>query len=102
MNNPQLMPVLSLIDQAQRNNRVGQLRAEDVTNVMGGAASAAVVAPVVNVQNDNSELQEGLGELHEVVENLSGQLESGLHVIFVFDGPEGFESNYRKYKKLKS
>ncbi len=102
VNNPQLMPVLSLIDQAQRNNRVGQLRAEDVTNVMGGAASAAVVAPVVNVQNDNSELQEGLGELHEVVENLSGQLESGLHVIFVFDGPEGFESNYRKYKKLKS
>lgn len=102
VNNPQLMPVLSLIDQAQRNNRVGQLRAEDVTNVMGGAASAAVVAPVVNVTSDNSELREGLEALQGAVDTLNVNLEDGLGLNFVFDGPNGFDAKYRQFKKLKS
>ena len=101
VNNRQLMPVLSLIDQAQRDNRVGQLRADDVMNVMGGAASSAVVAPVVNVTSDNSELREGLEALQGAVDTLNVNLEDGLGLNFVFDGPNGFDAKYRQFKRLK-
>lgn len=55
VNNPQLLPALQLIDQAQRNNTVASLTATDVSRAVGGG-NTAVVAPVVNVTTDNEEL----------------------------------------------
>lgn len=102
VNNRQLMPVFTLLDQAQRSNRVGSLRAEDVTNVMGGPAAATVVAPVVNVQNDNEELKAGIEELGGVMVTLTERLDEGIEAYAVIDGPNGLYKALKKYERLIS
>ena len=102
VNNRQLMPVFSLIDQAQRNNRVGTLKAEDVTNVMGGPAAAAVITPIINVNNDNAELQEGIGLLNSAVLLLRDKLDEGIEAYAVMDGPKGLYKSFKKYERLIS
>ena len=100
VNNRQLMPVFSLLDQAQRNNRVASLRAEDVTNVMGGPASQ-VIAPIVNVQApDNSELHGTLEKVCETQDRLADQLEQGIGVDFPIDGENGLYRRLRRYEDL--
>ena len=100
VNNPQLMPVFSLLDQAQRNNRVASLRAEDVTNVMGGPASQ-VVAPIVNVQApDNSELHGTLEKVCEMQDRLATQLEQGIGVDIPIDGENGVYRKIKRYENL--
>ena len=49
VNNPNVLPFLNFLDQAQRNNTVGSLTAEDVSRSMGAGGSAQVVTPIVNV-----------------------------------------------------
>ena len=98
VNNRQLMPVFSLIDQAQRSNRVASLRAEDVTNVMGGPASAAVIAPIVNVQTDNEELLAELADLRDTNRELRECIEEGIGLEFPMDS---FHRSYRHFLKLR-
>ena len=102
VNNQQLMPVFSLIDQAQRNNRVGTLKAEDVTNVMCGPAAAAVITPTINVNNDNEELQEGIELLNGTVLLLKDKLDEGIEAYAVMDGPKGLYKALKKYERLIS
>lgn len=99
VNNRQLMPVLSLIDQAQRNNRVGSLRAEDVTKVMGGPA-AEVITPIVNVHTDNEELREAVDAHREATERLLDRLDEGIDAYAVIDGPRGLYNSLKKYENL--
>ena len=99
VNNRQLMPVFSLLDRAQRNNRVGSLRAEDVTNVMGGPA-AQVVAPIVNIQNDNEELHDTLEKVCETQDRLAAQLEEGIGVDVPIDGENGIYRKIKRYENL--
>lgn len=102
VNNPAIMPLLSFIDQAQRNNTVGSLTVEDVSRSMGGQAAAQVVAPIVNVQSDNGELQAGLENLGEVVDTLRKRLDDGIEAYTVMDGPNGLYKSLRKYERLIS
>ena len=100
VNNRQLMPVFSLLDQAQRNNRVASLRAEDVTNVMGGPASQ-LIAPIVNVQApDNSELHGTLEKVCETQDRLADQLEQGIGVDIPIDGENGIYRRLKRYENL--
>ena len=99
VNNRQLAPMFNLIDQAQRQNRVASLRAEDVTNVMGGPAST-VVAPVVNVQTDNSELAGTMDETRNVLDRLATQLELGIGVDIPIPGENGMYHRMKQYENL--
>lgn len=100
VNNRQLMPVFSLLDQAQRNNRVASLRAEDVTNVMGGPASQAIV-PIVNVQApDNSELNSTMEKVCETQDRLATQLEQGIGIDIPIDGENGMYRKMKRYENL--
>ena len=99
VNNRQLLPVLSLIDQAQKSNRVASLKAEDVTNVMGGPA-AQIVAPIVNIKNDNEELHGTLEKVNETQERLLWQIEQGIGVDVPIDGENGIYRQLRKYENL--
>ena len=100
VNNQQLMPVFSLLDQAQRNNRVASLRAEDVTNVMGGPA-AKIVAPIVNVQEpNNEELIDTLATVRETQDRLATQLEQGIGVDVPIDGENGIYRQLKRYENL--
>lgn len=101
VNNRQLMLVFSLIDQAQRNNRVASLRAEDVTNVMGGPA-AAVVTPIVNVQTDNKEIRETMEASRVATEKLVKEIEDGIVAYPVIDGPKGLYRKLKTYERLIS
>ena len=100
VNNQQLLPMFNLLDQAQRNNRVGTLRAEDVTNVMGGPA-AQVIAPIVNVQApDNEELIDTLATVRETQDRLATQLEQGIGVDIPIDGENGIYRQMKRYENL--
>ena len=100
VNNPQILPALQLIDQAQRNNTVASLTADDVSRAVG-AGSTAVVAPVVNVNTDNDELNRVISDVATVVDSLNTILSTGIKADVNIDGPNGLDAQYRKYKRLK-
>ena len=100
VNNPNLLPILTLIDQYQRSNKVASLTAADVTNVMGGPAAATVVSPVINVQSDNSELEDVLGSIRDTNSRLAVQLENGIGVDVPIDGENGIYRRLREYENL--
>lgn len=101
VNNPQLLPALQLIDAAQRNNTVASLTAQDVSRAMG-TGSAAVVAPVVNVNADNEQVGESLDNVNSTIEKLNEQLNLGIKSYVVITGPDGFDRKWSQYKKMKS
>lgn len=101
VNNPQLLPALRLIDAAQRNNTVASLTAQDVSRAMG-TGSAAVVAPVVNVNADNEQVGASLDNVSSTIERLNEQLNLGIKSYVVITGPDGFDRKWSQYKKMKS
>ena len=101
VNNPQLLPALQLIDAAQRNNTVASLTAQDVSRAMG-TGSAAVVAPVVNVNTDNEQVGASLDNVSSTIEKLNEQLNLGIKSYVVITGPNGLDHRWNEYKKMKS
>lgn len=101
VNNPQLLPALQLIDAAQRNNTVASLTAQDVSRAMG-TGSAAVVAPVVNVNADNELVGASLDNVSSTIERLNEQLNLGIKSYVVITGPDGFDRKWSLYQKMKS
>ena len=102
VNNPQVLPALQLIDEAQRNNTVGSLTAADISRSLGQGGATVVSAPSVTVNTDNSELNATLGEARDVIDQLSLVLAQGIHAECYIDGELGIARNLDHYKKLKS
>lgn len=73
--NSSLRPVFSLIDEAQRNNRVASLTAEDVSRSLGKGSTLAY-APQVTVNTDNSGLRDTLDNANDVIGRLSERIET--------------------------
>lgn len=97
VNSPAVRPVLDFLDMAQRNNRVGSLTADDISRQLGQGGSA-VVAPVVNVNNDNEELRQSLDETREVNSRLLEIIEEkGINIDFPMDS---FDRSYKHFLKL--
>lgn len=97
VNNPNVRPVLDFLDMAQRNNRVGSLTADDISRQLGQGGSA-VVAPVVNVNNDNEELRQSLDDSRMVNSRLLDVIENnGIKVDFPMDS---FDKSYKHFKKI--
>ena len=97
VNNPAVRPVLDFLDMAQKNNRVGSLTADDISRQLGQGGSA-VVAPVVNVNNDNEELRESLNRSSDVNEELLTIIKNrGIHIDFPL---EPFDREYEHFKDL--
>ncbi len=97
--NPAILPFLNFLDQAQRNNTVGSLTAQDVSRSMGAGGSAQVVAPIVNIQSDNAELREALDRSSQVSERLDETLKDGIGVIWDMDE---FDRRKRHYDKNRN
>lgn len=98
--NPAIMPFLSLIDQAQKNNTVGSLTMQDISRSMGAGGSAQVVAPIVNVQTDNEDLRIAVDANREATELLVQRLDEGIEAYSVIDGPKGLYHNLKLYERL--
>lgn len=100
VNNPNVLPFLNFLDQAQRNNTVGALTAEDVSRSMGVGGSAQVITPIVNVQTDNEELRDTLEQVRDTQDRLATQLEQGIGVDVPIEGENGIYRKFKRYENL--
>lgn len=78
--NPAILPFLQFLDQAQRNNTVGSLTAQDVSRSMG-TGDTRLIAPIVNVNTDNTELHSTLERTNDSIDRLNKRLEKPLPAV---------------------
>lgn len=99
VNNSSIRPALDLIDRAQRTNTVGSLTADDITRSLG-QGSSAVVAPVVNVNNDNTEVRQSLDGVNAAVSRLTQTLDDGIEVEVPISGRRGLHRRLQDYQRI--
>lgn len=97
--NPNIMPVLSLIDRAQRNNTVASITAADVSRAVSApaatAANTAAGSPAVQFIDTANE------RTAEAIERLNESLEAGIHASVSITGDDGFERQWTRYNRMK-
>lgn len=101
VNNPNILPMLQLIDNAQRNNTIGGLTANDVTRQLGQGGTA-VVAPVVNVNTDNSDMAATMEGVAETMEKLNNTIKDGIPANVYLDGNDGLMHRIKQYNRLEA
>ena len=99
VNNSSIRPALDLIDRAQRTNTVGSLTADDITRSLG-QGSSTVVAPVVNVNNDNTEVRQSLDGVNAAVSRLTQTLDDGIEVEVPISGRRGLHRRLQDYQRI--
>lgn len=99
VNNSSIRPALDLIDRAQRTNTVGSLTADDITRSLG-QGSSAVVAPVVNVNNDNTEVRQSLDGVNSAVTRLNENIERGIKADVSIAGRDGIDRKLNEYHRM--
>lgn len=101
--NPNVLPVLQLIDHAQRTNRIAQLTAADVSRAIAAplatSANTAATADVAALQVAESGVNGGA--TNEVLTRLTEQMDRGIKAVVVIDGPEGLDRQWTLYNKMK-
>ena len=98
VSNPNVLPLLQFLDQAQRNNTVGSLTSEDISRQLSGG-NGAVVAPVVNVNTDNEEMRESIDRMNDTIDDLNETIKDGINTKFDMDD---FEKNWNHHNKTKN
>ena len=95
--NPYLLPIFQLIGQAERTNTGVSLTADDVgpSNGAPAATAAAITGGTTTVQVVRGE------EDVAAIRKLNEQLDEGIPCYVVLDGPDGFDHQYKRFKKLK-
>lgn len=99
VNNSSIRPALDLIDRAQRSNTVGSLTAADITRSLG-QGSSTVVAPVVNVNNDNTEVRQSLDGVNSAVTRLNENIERGIKADVSIAGRDGIDRKLNEYHRM--
>lgn len=105
--NPQLLPVLRLIDQAQRNNTVGSLTSEDVSRAIGqGAILGDMTASRQRTaeQHDTSMVMvaASMERQTDAINELNARLADGIESFMVMDGERGFDRSWQHYQRMKN
>lgn len=99
--NPNVLPVLQLIDHAQRTNRIAQLTATDVSRAIAAplatSANTAATASVAALQVADGGAN---GATNEVLTRLTEQMDQGIKAFVVIDGPEGLDRQWTLYNKM--
>lgn len=99
--NPNVLPVLQLIDHAQRTNRIARLTATDVSRAIAAplatSANTAATASVAALQVADGGAN---GATNEVLTKLTEQMDQGIKAFVVIDGPEGLDRQWTLYKKM--
>lgn len=100
--NPNVLPVLQLIDHAQRTNRIAQLTATDVSRAIAAplatSVNTAATADVAALQLADGGAN---GATNEVLTRLTEQMDRGIKAVVVIDGPEGLDRQWTLYNKMK-
>lgn len=100
VNNTSIRPAFDLIDRAQRANTIGSLTADDISRALGAGASAAVVAPIVNVSNDNAEVRQSLDGVNSAVSRLNKTIENGIKADVSIAGRDGIDRRLKEYHRM--
>lgn len=105
--NPELMPVLRLIDQAQRNNTVGSLTREDVSRAIGQGAilgDMTVAQKRTAEQHDTSMVMvaASMEKQTAAINELNARLADGIESFMVMDGERGFDRSWQRYQRMKN
>ena len=101
VNNSSIRPAFDLIDRAQRSNTVGSLTADDISRALGQGGSA-VVTPIVNVNNDNTEVRQSLDGVNDAVNRLNQTLDDGIEIELPIAGRNGLHKKLKDYDKILS
>lgn len=100
--NPNVLPVLQLIDHAQRTNRIASLTAADVSRAIAAplatSANTAATADVAALQLADGGAN---GATNGVLTKLTEQIDQGIKAVVVIDGPEGLDRQWNLYNKMK-
>lgn len=100
VNNSSIRPAFDLIDRAQHSNTVGSLTADDISRALGSGGGSAVVTPIVNVSNDNSEVRESLDGVNNAISILNQTLDDGLEIVMPIAGRSGLRRKLKDYERL--
>lgn len=100
VNNSSIRAAFDLIDRAQRSNTVGSLTADDISRALGSGGGGAVVTPIVNVSNDNSEVRESLDGVNNAITILNQTLDDGLEIVMPIAGRSGLHRKLKDYERL--
>ena len=105
--NPELMPVLRLIDQAQRNNTVGSLTREDVSRAIGQGAILGdmTVAQQRTADREDRSMQLVAASMEQqtaAINELNARLADGIESFMVMDGERGFDRSWQRYQRMKN
>ncbi|MDE7142672.1 MAG: phage tail tape measure protein, partial [Muribaculaceae bacterium] len=106
--NPELRPVLSLIDRAQRANTVGSLTAADVSNAIGqgrgvsarGEVAAPAQAADPALAGSVAAMADTSAATRRAIDRLSDNLEGGIETYVVMDGERGLHKKLKHYERL--
>lgn len=99
VNNPALSPLLRLLDTAQRNNTVGSLTAEDVSNALGqgrGVSARGEVAATVSPTIVTNEVDT------TPIDRLNDLLADGIDARVTIAGEDGFDRKYRDFQRMQN
>lgn len=115
--NPAILPVLRLIDAAQRNNTVASLTADDVSRTLGApAATAAATTATASNTADTAAAAENTAVIaaglrtdnataadngNATLARLNENIERGIKAVVTIDGNDGVAKNLERYKKLQ-
>lgn len=103
--NPNLAPVLRMIDEAQRNNTVGSLSAEDVSRSIGqgrilGQTISAQQEMVAHGDQGLAVVAASVQEQTDAIARLQQAIDDGIEAYVVMDGERGLDKQYRRYQRL--
>ena len=104
--NPELLPVLRLIDQAQRNNTVGSLTGEDVSRALGqgailGDMTAAQQRTAAREDRSMQLVAASMEQQTAAINELNSRLADGIESFMVMDGERGFDRTWQRYQRMR-
>ena len=103
--NTRLRPLFNLLDSAQRNNTVGSLTAQDVSNALGQGRGVTARAEVANTTNEQvgtglALVGATLSSAGDAIDRLNQRIDDGIETVMIMDGERGFAKKYDNYNKL--
>lgn len=115
VNNPAVLPVLRLIDHAQRNNTIASLTAADVSRAIASpgvppqgrtpAAESSATRPAMaqrRAQPDTVPADTVAQGLQQAIDRLNARLEQGIRSTVSIDGQDGVAYQLDKFRRLSN
>ena len=115
VNNPAVSPFLDIIETARRSNRLASLTPEDVSRAvtapqaaaaMAGRTAAAALSTATNTARTANNTAapvvtiKGGDRTADTLRRLNRKLDEGIESYVVLSGPQGLDSQWRRYQRL--